>query len=414
MGRAPEWTSPELEVLRTVYVDEGLVAAMKYLPRRNAGAIFQKAFKLGLKCEAQHFPTGRYQEISDEAWRLRHDEKLSYAAIGVVLGVCEAQATNAVLYAECIKAGHTPLQRHTGGKLHPDGRDRLRAMFRKGWTHRKIQEWTGCPAATLTRERKVYAAELKAKGLAPLPPIGGGERYSGAKIPKADSRKVEALYLEGFGTAKVSARTGVSKTHCLRMRTKLIKRLKRKGECLPGCDENGRRHVMKDHARRIPAMSIARFKKLIRKGETVARAARIAVIGRSSADKIVKAMVANGFALRTKPWRGRALQAKQRIGAQDLPGGRWGIDRYRAHVHAGMRHEKAAARAARDWQDKMAVERANRADRRLERKDEEARSRSFEEQLAAVAAGAKLGPTFRPTRRGPDFTLGGVATGAFG
>lgn len=36
---------------------------------------------------------------------------------------------------------------------------------------------------------------------------------------------------------------------------------------------------------------------------------------------------------------------------------------------------------------------------------------SFEEQLARVAAGAKLVPAFKPRQLEPEFTLGGVATG---
>jgi hypothetical protein len=36
---------------------------------------------------------------------------------------------------------------------------------------------------------------------------------------------------------------------------------------------------------------------------------------------------------------------------------------------------------------------------------------TFEEQLARVAAGAKLVPVFKPRRPEPEFTLGGIATG---
>lgn len=36
---------------------------------------------------------------------------------------------------------------------------------------------------------------------------------------------------------------------------------------------------------------------------------------------------------------------------------------------------------------------------------------TFEEQLARVAAGAKLVPAFKPRQPDPEFTLGGVATG---
>jgi transposase len=412
MAKALEWTPAEVEVLRTVYVEQGLVAATKLLPGRNDGAIHQKAHKLGLKTKAQQFRLGSFIELAEEAWRLRHEEHLSYSSIGVELGVCESNATNAVLYAECRRSGHRPIERAPGGKLLPEGRERLRIMFRKGWTHRKIQEWTGAPATMLTRERRRYAAELKARGMAPLPPIGGGARYSGAKIPRTVTRQVEALYLEGFGTAKVSARSGVSRTHCLRTRAKLIQRLKRKGECLPGCDSAGRRHAMRDHARRIPQSSIDRFKALIREGETVARAARLCVIGRSSADKIVKAMIAEGFVLCTKPWRGKGRQAKQLANMPEIPGGRWGIDRYRVHVHAGASHLVAVSRTRADWEAKLSAEREEAAQRRSKKEAEQPYSKSFEEQLAAIERGAKLMPTFRPTRPAPDMTPGGIATAA--
>lgn len=39
------------------------------------------------------------------------------------------------------------------------------------------------------------------------------------------------------------------------------------------------------------------------------------------------------------------------------------------------------------------------------------RARSLEEQLAMIAAGARLVPTFKPTRPTIDATLGGVSAG---
>ena len=414
MAKAPAWTPAEIQVLRDLYPAQGLIAAVAGLPGRSDGAIHQKAHKLGLKTNARSFRTGSFMELSGEAWRLKREEGLSYSSIGVVLGICEANATNAVLYAECVKAGHRTIERTAGGKLLPEGRDRLRVLFRKGWTHRKIQEWTGAPASMLTRERKRYSLELKAKRLAPLPPIGGGERHSGAKIPRAIIREVERLYLEGFGAARITKLTGVSNTHCLRVRTKLIRRLKRAGKRLPGCDETGVRRVMKDHGRRIPDTSIAKFKRLIRQGETVARAAKLSIIGRSSADKIVKAMIADGFVLVTKPWRGRARQAMQLLNAPELPGARWGIDRYRAHIHAGKPHAQAVELVRAEWTGKVEGQRAEYAVLRAQRKIEQNRPKSFEEQVAAVERGAKLVAAFRPTRATPDMTLGGVATGALG
>lgn len=414
MAKAPAWTPAEVQILRDLYPTRGLIAAVAGLPGRSDGAIHQKANELGLKTNAGSFRTGSFMELSEEAWRLKREEGLSYSSIGVVLGICEANATNAVLYAQCVKAGHRPIERTPGGKLLPEGRDRLRVLFRKGWTHRKIQEWTGAPASMLTRERRRYAVELKAKRLAPLPPIGGGERYSGAKIPRAIMREVERLYLEGFGAARITRMTGVSNTHCLRARAKLIKRLKRVGKCLPGCDATGVRRVMRDHGRRIPDTSIAKFKRLIREGETVARAAKLSIIGRSSADKIVKAMIADGFVLKTKPWRGGERQARQLLNAPELPGARWGIDRYRAHIHAGKSHAQAMEQVKAEWSGKMESQHVDFAARRAQQKVEQERPKSFEEVVAAVERGAKLVAAFRPTRAAPDVTLGGVATGALG
>lgn len=396
MARGRDWSSAELHVLETVYVERGVLAAMAQLPGRSDGAIFQKAFKLGLKCAAQGFPRGSYREISEEAWRLRHEENLSYSSIGHLLGVCEAQATNAVLYAECIKAGHTPLQRHGGGRLHAEGRVRLRTMFRKGWTHRRIQEWTGCPAATLTRERKLYDAELKAKGLAPLPPIGGGLRYPGAKIPRDLRRAVERLYLEGFGTATVSRRTAVSKTHCLRTRQKLINRLRRKGECLPGCDIKGRRLVVIGHRRHIPPELIAHMRRLLLKGgASVAKCAEIAGIGSCSGYKIfhqLKAeMEAQGRALPMPD--GRLIGGSKRERARDsglrLPGpGQWGLMRYRRLVHDGMapavaRKQVVAEAGHRDAAEREKIEARRRQDAAIAN-NERARPKSIEDQIRLI------------------------------
>jgi hypothetical protein len=251
MARAPAWTDAELATLRATYPEQGLLAAIKLLPGRSAGSIYTKASALGLKTGSQTFRTGAFRELADHAWRLRHEEGLSYAAIGVVLGCCEANATNAVMYAACIKAGRRPIERTEGGRLLPEGRERLRLMLRKGWTHRRIQEWAGVPASMISRERRYYELELRSKRLAPLPPLGSGGRYSGAKIPKAVKREVERLYLEGYGTRNITVKTGVSNTHCLRTRAKLIKRLRQKGECLPGCDVAGKRRVFKDHIRHV-------------------------------------------------------------------------------------------------------------------------------------------------------------------
>ena len=98
-------------------------------------------------------------------------------------------------------------------------------------------------AAAIAEQRRRYAAYLKTSGKNPLPPHGGGDRYSGAKLSTADKKRVEALLSEGLGASKIAERTGVSKTSVQRIRNKLVKRLKRSGQTLAGCDSNGRRHI---------------------------------------------------------------------------------------------------------------------------------------------------------------------------
>lgn len=395
MAKARAWSPAEIKILHTVYVKEGLLAAMKAMPGRSDGSIFQKAHKLGLHTEAQGYPQGSYKDFSEQAWLLRHEEKLSYTSIGEVLGCCEANATNAVLYAECIKAGHRPIERMPGGKLAPAGRDRLRLMFRKGWTHREIQERTGTPAATLTRERKLYAAYLKANGLAPLPPIGGGLRYSGARIPRAEARKVEQLYLEGYGTKTITRMTSVSNTHCLRTRDRLIKRLKRKGQCLPGCDEKGVRRIFKGHAAHVPTALFNELTRLVLAGETVARAADLVGIGRPTAYQHYEAIKAEaakrGEPLPQPQWR--SLRARPKIRA--FHGKPEFIIYYRHYRETGSiadARELAFAEIDQAKRDALLAIQAERV--RLQ--EERRRPKSIEEQIRLIEQGRATLYTERP------------------
>lgn len=393
------WSEAELAVLRTVYVAEGLAAAMALLPGRPRQAVYVKASKLGIASNHRPVRVGIYRQVGERALQLRH-QGLSYSAIGRELGMCEAAATNAVLHAECVAAGHRPIERDANGKITPEGIDRIRLMLRKGMKHRDIQTWCGVAAATITRERRRYEVFLKSNGKAPLPARNGGERYSGVAITKAERQQVEQLYLEGYGAGKISAQSGVSRTHCLRIREKLIARLKRKGQALPGCDRNGRRHSMKDHGRSIPAANLDRLRQLILDGEPVARAARLAVVGGSTAYRIyheIRAELAfDGKVLPAKPWRGRHRQAVAKMLAPALPGKRWGIDRYRLLVNRdGVAHDAAIAQVRREWAEKL-------------------KALPFEERIALqlAANGGKISAAFNPTRADPEGTLGGIATAA--
>lgn len=397
--RKPAWSASEIEILRTVYVEHGLEAALKQLPGRSRQSTYVKVNRLGLKTKHRPVRRGFYREVAPRALELRK-QGLSYSAIGTELGMCEAAATNAVHVGECMAAGHRPLERGPDGRINAAGRERIRLMLRKGMKHRDIQVRCGIAAATITRERRLYEMELKERKLAPLPPHGGGERYSGAPVPKSDKLEVERLYLDGFGAGKISSQTGVSRTQVLRIRTRLIKRLKRKGECLPGCDIDGRRRTMKDHGRSIPAENMAKLRELILEGEPVIRAARLAVVGSCTAYRVyheLKAEVeAAGKELPHKPWRGARRQQLAHVQAPALPGKRWGIDRYRALVHNGTGHHEAVRQVRSDWAQRLA-------------------EMPFEERIEyQLKNGGRVADVVRFSKASPDQTLGGIATGALG
>jgi transposase len=332
--------------------EAGIRSAHALLPGRNPQSIYVKACKIGLNTEHRPCPEGKFRKLVAPAMRLRK-QGWSYAAIGTELGVCEATATNACLLGQCLDADNRPIERDHNWKITEAGRERIRMMFRKGMKHRDIQVRLGVAAATLTRERRTYEKELKERRLAPLPPPGGGERYSGVRVSPATKRLVVALYLEGYGTAKVSARTGVSKTHCLRARAKLIKRLKRKRECLPGCDIDGVRRKMKDHLRAIPESSLAELRRLLLTGEhSIVECGRLAVVGGRTAYKVFHELeaefAARGEVLPVKR-RGSSKKDSVRVTAA-LPGGRGSIDRYRALLREkspAPRRPSSARRSAR-------------------------------------------------------------------
>lgn len=385
--RAPRWSAAELEILRTTYVEQGLEAALALLPGRPRQAVYVKAAKLGLKTSFRPARLGCYRAIAEQALAL-YAELGSYARVGERLGVCEATATNAVLVAQCLAAGHTPIDRGPDNRITQAGIDRLRQLMRKGLKHRDIQLLTGVPAATLTRERRRYEAYLKEHRLAPIPARNHGEAYSGNLVPRDKRRQVEALYLEGFGAQKIFEATGVSKTVCLRIRTRLVARLRRRGECLPGCDADGVRRVMRDHGARLPQESLDKLRALLLDRVPVARAARICGIGGSSAYRIRDAMKAElGDAMPSPRLPGHVTPLKREaMNAQAIPAER--LWRFRQLVRD---HGDAEARR---------LLRAEMADER--------RSMTFDQQLEAVGQG-KLGIVEVQQIRRPDpaFSPGG-------
>ncbi len=407
--KAPRWTSQETAILQDVYPRQGINGACDALPDRSWHAIEQRAHKLGLRSPiVSAAPTTVLEgEQLEEAIRLREEHNWSFARIGAQFGVCEASACNAVLIALCPRKGFTPALRDAHGRLVPESLERLRYMLRKGLKGVEIQLRLGLSASRVALERKRYAAELKANRKAPLPPPGAGEAYSGVKLSREKKREVEQLLLDGFGAGKVSERTGVSHTSIGRIRNRLIKRLARKGETLPGCDRGGvRRSAAKESRAHIPAEQIARLRQLLLDRVPVVHAAKLAGIGSSSAyslrDQLAAELAARGEQLPSPLRQGRRGHALSRS-ASWLPPGQ--IHRLRKlTIEHGLGEAERILRA-----EIAAAETAEQDARRAERK----RPLTFEEQLARVARGeVRLVNKMVLRRPDPSITLGGIATGS--
>lgn len=422
--KPPPWTIQEIAILREHYPSGGLNGVADLLPDdRTWQAIQQQAWKLGIRSERiRDAPRPKLAGANlEEAVRLREEQGWSFARIGATFGVCESAANNAVTIAMCTRKGFRPAERDAHGRLTADGLERLRLMLRKGLKGCEIQLRLGVSAACVAEQRRRYRRYLKERGKSPLPPPGAGERYSGARIPRAITREIQELYLDGFGTAKISARTGVSKTHCLRTRTKLVKKLKREGKTLCGCDLDGTRHVQKDSARFIPAAAIEELRNRLLDGTPVRSAALELGIGSSSAYRIRDALIVE-------------LQAQGRL----LPRNNWRLGVRGASKPPAITGPRNIYRL-RELARSMPLDEARKLlldeiqeERRLEAREiggaiealakacraaviaERQRPRTFEEQLEALERGAKLTPAFRPSRSIADRTFGGVATGMLG
>jgi hypothetical protein len=322
-----------------------------------------------------------------EAVALR-DAGWSYAKIGARLGCSESAASNCVIPILGARAGHRMAERDENGRMVPAELERLRMMLLKGIKPVDIQFRMGLSASRIAEERRRYNRELKERGKRPLPPPGNGEQYSGARLSLEAKREVERLYLEGFGAAKISKRTGVSYTHVQRIRQKLVRRLKRKGQSLAGCDPSGKRHTMKDHARAIADEQKAKLRELILNRVPVRRAGKICGIGGSSAYRIrdeIKAELGDAFPSPRLPGRVSKLRAEM-LYSQAIPDEcLW---RFRVLVRE---HGEEEARR---------ILRADAAETR--------RNETFEQKLQRHDL--KISPAFRPSK-GYDFTLGGIATG---
>lgn len=400
-AKAPAWTKTEVAILQNVYPREGLPGACDALSDRSWHAIQVKAHKLGLRSPIiGNAPEPKLQgDRLEEAIRLREQEGWSFARIGAHLGVCEASACNAVLIALCPRKGFTPAQRDEHGRLTAEGLERLRLMLRKGMKGVDIQLRLGVSASSIAEQRRRYAADLKKRGKAPLPPAGGGEAYSGARVPRERIREVERLLMTGLGGPKIAEQVGVSKTHVQRIRGKLVKRLRRKGECLPGCDATGKRIKIVDHVAAVPAADVAKLKDLLMQGMPVSRAALMANMGSSKAydirDDLKAELATRGEALPPIVRLGRRKAPVADARATWLPKGRKNLILYRTILRelggneAEARRRTVRAIAERDGQDPMLAE-----------------------QLDRLKRGATVTARLELRRADPAFTLGGVATGA--
>ncbi|EJL21931.1 hypothetical protein [Novosphingobium sp. AP12] len=396
--RIPRWTPAELEILRAHYPARGIDVADQ-LPGRSWHSIYVKANKLGLKSTRQAAaPKPRIAGAQlDEAIRLREVEGWSFARIGAQFGTSEISATNAILIGLCTRRGYTPAERDSHGCLTEQGRERVRYALKKGLKAVDIQLRMGVSAACVAHQRRLYNRDLVGRGKALLPPPGGGEAYSGVKLSKAKKGEVEQLFLQGLGTAKISERTGVSKTSCTRIRTRLIKRLKRKGEVLPGCDDTGARHAQAESNRFIPESQKQALRSMLMDRIPVSRAAKIAAIGSCAAYKLRNAFAAElaerGETLPPPALPGRVTPGSF-VQANWPPQGASEIYAFRQLLtEHGFDDAKSLWR-----RQKGAAEKA-----------EARRPKTFEEQLALVEAGklqitaavgrAHLEPHFQDTRR---------------
>lgn len=407
----PRWTPQELDILRAVYPAGGAEAAMAALPGRPRLAIYVKANKLGLHTSNRNIAPQLALAGADliEAIELRA-QGWGCERIGRKFGLAECTVSNAIIIEEGRLKGYRPLPRDEHGHLLPSSIDTLRLMLRKGLKARDIQERCGVSAACVAEQRRRYAADLKARNKAPLPPPGGGQAYSGARVPKAQRQLVEQFYMEGLGAAKIVERTGVSYTTVQRIRQRLVKRLKRKRQSLPGCDIDGCRHTQAESTRFIPPASIDRLKAMLLDRIPVSRAARECGIGGSSAyrirDELRAELEAKGEQLLDgiRPGRVKSVNHPSRT-AKWLPTGAKNIYRYR-QLLATMDPDQARAAMLAEIEQAKTEERAARI-------AEAARPLTFEEQLARVRSGEAriIDKIPMPTRALPDITFGGVATG---
>lgn len=407
--RAGDWSEEEDEIIRRYYPDNGPKGVALHLTevKRSLAAISMHAHKLGVACNLRaQAPTFRMTQAEIRSAQALHDAGESYTAIAKKLGYAATTVSNALIIEEGKRRGYTPLPRDEFGGLTPDSLAKLREMLRKGMKGVDIQMRAGVSAACVAEQRRRYSAYLRRTRKVPLPQPGNGERYSGAKLAKENVRAAEALFMEGFGQLKIVERTGLSKTSVARIRIKLVRRLRRKKIALPGCELDSTRRRQKESLRFVPEEAKAKLRALLMERVPVLRAAKLSGIGTCTAyklrDELKAELEERGETLPKPKLPGRVRGKHPEIRALEewMPEGAAGIYHYRALVKA--HGEEEARRILKAEKEEARAAQAKKTPRVL----------SFEEQLERVRRGAGLAPAFKPKRADPDFTLGGVATGA--
>ena len=285
-GSHEPWTRREDTILCRFY-DKGVDEVAPLLPDRTVEAIRQRAVKLGAAApRAAGLRVPCADQDMDVIMALR-DQGMGYRAIARLLDLKEQAVSNAVLRVECERAGFTPARRDAAGGLIAQDAERLYGFIREGLTGVEIQRRLGVSASCVLH----YRARLKRNG-EQLPPPGNGMRYSGSRVQKDVRKEVDRLFMLGYGAAKVAELAGVTVTFAKRRRLMLVHQLAARGECLPGCDLNGRRVQVKESAAWITEQQRVDLQWLLMEGWPIAPAAQELRIGKSSAYRIANELKA--------------------------------------------------------------------------------------------------------------------------
>lgn len=394
-GWREPWSQREVAVLKKYFPIGGAAACkaqLKKLEQRGSAAIEQKAWQLRIRGPSRPmaFNLALEGERLDRAIELYEKCRL-FSRVAREFDISETAAMNCILIALCHRRGFIPAARDENGKILPAEVDRMRLMMQRGRKGVDIMLEMGVSAGCVRYQRRRYEAYLERRSKT-LPPPGGGQRYSGAPLTAKEKREVEMWLLRGFGTPRIGERTGVSNTAVKRIRAKLVAKLRRRGECLPGCDIDGHRLRQVDHPSHKTPQQIAAARTSILAGDPLQVTATKAGMSKATVStlraKMKVELAAEGKALppTTRKLPTIAARAMQTVVQPSAP---------KPMPKRPMPIPVVAPIARIDAAPPVPRPR-EAAGRRL----------TFEEQLAAVAAGAAL-VDVRPIRRPPTEILSG-------